>query len=295
MAIWRAEHPVDARLAAELVQAQFPELAAFAPARVGAGWDCDVWRFGELAFRFPRRAMGVPLIEVELQVLPILAPLLPLAIPTPSHRGRPTAAFPFTFYGHPLVPGLPADRAGQGEAQRAALAPVLGQFLRDLHAIDPTRVGAPPDDFKFDMARKAERARPALAGLADVPGVERAAKLLADPPPSLPDGPAVLLHGDVYVRHLLLDGAGRLSGVIDWGDVRAGDRAIDLAVVYSFLPPATRPAFWAAYGEVDAATRRRARLTGLANHGVQLLAYARDIGDATLANEAMRSLAYVMG
>ncbi|MGH3525346.1 MAG: phosphotransferase family protein, partial [Mycobacterium sp.] len=42
------------------------------------------------------------------------------------------------------------------------------------------------------------------------------------------DGPPVLLHGDLHPRHIFADEAG-LTGVIDWGDVMAGDPYFDLA------------------------------------------------------------------
>lgn len=289
--VWSPEHPVDATLARKLVHDQFPELAAREPRRLGQGWDCDVWAFGDTAFRFPRRAMGVGLLETELKVLPRLAPRLELAIPAPTHVGEPVDEFPYRFFGHQVVPGTPADQAGQDEASRAALAPQLGKFLRQLHDIEPDEVRAPEDDFKWDMARKAKAA---LARLPMLPKTEDLAALeavLTDIPPN--HHGRTLIHGDVYVRHLML-GAGGLVGVIDWGDVRWGDPAIDLAAAYSFLPPTARDAFWAAYGEVDEATRRRARLTGLANHGVSLLAYALDLGDGDLTREATRSLRYAL-
>ncbi|MCA9542152.1 MAG: hypothetical protein KC620_24820 [Myxococcales bacterium] len=46
---WAPEHPVDAALAARLIGAARPDLAGRAVERVGAGWDNDVWRVGELA------------------------------------------------------------------------------------------------------------------------------------------------------------------------------------------------------------------------------------------------------
>ncbi|MEM1232327.1 MAG: phosphotransferase, partial [Pseudomonadota bacterium] len=42
---------------------------------------------------------------------------------------------------------------------------------------------------------------------------------------------ALWLHGDVHARNLLVD-AGRISGVIDWGDLCAGDPATDLAGIW---------------------------------------------------------------
>lgn len=42
------------------------------------------------------------------------------------------------------------------------------------------------------------------------------------------EGPPVLLHGDLHPRHVFTNG-GRLTGIIDWGDVAAGDPRLDLA------------------------------------------------------------------
>ncbi|MGK5507695.1 phosphotransferase [Brevibacillus formosus] len=46
----------------------------------------------------------------------------------------------------------------------------------------------------------------------------------------------VLLHGDLHVKNMLVDEAGQISGIIDWGDLNVGHPGADLNVVYSFLP-----------------------------------------------------------
>lgn len=293
---WTPEHPVDAGLAAALVHAQFPDLAGLAPERVGEGWDCDVWRFGGLAFRFPRRAMAVSLVETEGRVLGWLGPRLPLQAPVPARFGRPTPAFPHPFWGYPLVPGRTGDRAALDAAGRRAAAPTIAGFLRALHGLDAgeaARQGVPADLVRHQTPRSAQAAigrLPALAGTRWADRIEAARAVLAEPPPSV-RGASTVLHGDLYARHLLFDDADRPSGVIDWGDVCLGDPAIDLSIAFTFLPPAARPAFWAAYGEVDAATRARARGIGLARYGVSLLVYALDVGDAGLEAEAGQALA----
>jgi aminoglycoside phosphotransferase (APT) family kinase protein len=40
----------------------------------------------------------------------------------------------------------------------------------------------------------------------------------------------VLCHGDLHVRHLLVDGDGSAAGVIDWGDLCLADAAVDLSI-----------------------------------------------------------------
>ena len=43
------------------------------------------------------------------------------------------------------------------------------------------------------------------------------------------------LHGDLHQRNVLINGDGKLSGVIDWGDFCHGDPANDLACLWMFF------------------------------------------------------------
>lgn len=292
---WDAEHEVDRALAEALVGEQFPDLRGETLELVGRGWDVVVWRAGAIAFRFPRRALGRACIETEMQVLPKLENLFDVEIPRPRRFGAPTPRFDAPFYGHPLLSGTTADRAAPSDDARVALAPRIGRFLRDLHAIDEARaraMGVAPDAFRAKPRESAARAVPRLASLAASswsPLVAPAGRALAGAPDASL-APPCLLHGDLYARHCVLDERGDLVGVLDWGDVCTGDRALDLAIAYSFLPRRGRAALFDAYGQVDAATRDRARLFAIARHGVQLLAYALDVGDAPLTLEAARAL-----
>ena len=51
------------------------------------------------------------------------------------------------------------------------------------------------------------------------------------------------IHGDLHPGNLLISG-GRLSAVIDFGDLATGDPATDLAVMW-MLPPSARSTFFA--------------------------------------------------
>ncbi|HVN00046.1 MAG TPA: phosphotransferase [Caulobacteraceae bacterium] len=70
-------------------------------------------------------------------------------------------------------------------------------------------------------------------------------------------GQAVWVHGDVAPGNLLVRG-GRLSGVIDFGQVCVGDPACDLAIAWSYLDRASRVAFRRAL-PLDDATWARGR------------------------------------
>ncbi len=40
---------------------------------------------------------------------------------------------------------------------------------------------------------------------------------------------SVVVHGDLYVGHVLIDNTERVSGMIDWSEARVDDPAIDMA------------------------------------------------------------------
>ena len=70
-------------------------------------------------------------------------------------------------------------------------------------------------------------------------------------------GPDVWIHGDLHPANMLVR-AGRLSAVLDFGDLAVGDPATDLAVAWMMLPPGDRPVFREA-AHVDDATWARGR------------------------------------
>ncbi len=72
-------------------------------------------------------------------------------------------------------------------------------------------------------------------------------------------GPALWLHGDLHPAHVLTAN-GAICGVIDFGDLSAGDPAFDLAAAWILLPDGAADRFHDAYQPApDAATLRRAR------------------------------------
>jgi aminoglycoside phosphotransferase (APT) family kinase protein len=155
--------------------------------------------------------------------------------------------FPWPFFGGPLVPGRELAEAALDERAHAALARPLGRFLRALHGAE-IPVALPVDPIsRADMRVRVPRARERLAELGDVaPGVEEIlAAALELPPPER----VTLVHGDLHLRHVFVED-GRLSGVIDWGEVCRSDPAVDLVLVWCALPPAARPAFFEGYGPV---------------------------------------------
>jgi aminoglycoside phosphotransferase (APT) family kinase protein len=291
---WAAEFAVTDDLARRLIETQFPTLAPIQMELLGAGYDNSAYEVnGEWVFRFPRRPMGVDLINVEIRVLPGLQEHLPLAIPAPTLAGRESEEFPYPFAGYQKIPGETGDRAGLSDEDRLRAAPVLGRFLRALHdaPVDPG-VDAPEDTIRrSDMGYRVPWLRGRLersAHLHDAGTVARVSEFLEIPEVSEAFEPEVWVHGDLYSRHLVFTDC-QLAGVIDWGDVHLGDPALDLSIAYSFLPSEAREAFWAEYGEVDRATHWRARFKALL-YGVILVEYGTDVADEAIVKAGRRAL-----
>lgn len=289
---WDADIALSTDAAAALIDAQFPALAPVALTTLGGGWDNVAYvTNGRSVFRFPRRQIAAGLLAREARILPRLAPHLPTPIPAPQYIGTPTPDYPFVFTGYPLLPGRTADERPPTLAGRMALATDLAQFLRALHAIpiDPaTRAWAPGDEIdRANLPSRAPRVRERLtanAAALDEARIARLCATIADLATTPLARTTCWVHGDLYRRHLLLDTADRLAGVIDWGDLHLGDPALDLSIAWTFLPRPARDLFRARYGRADDAVWRRARFRAI-HYGATLSEYGASVGD-----EAIRTL-----
>lgn len=290
MPVWSPELVVDEPLVLRLL-AQFPALEVHSLRRLAEGWDNSVWLVDErYAFRFPHREVAIPGFERELEVLPKL-PGLPLPVPRPVFVGRPSEEFPWPFFGSEVLSGVEAGDAQLDEAARIEVGLGLARFLRALHAVE-LDIALPLDaNGRADMRRRARLAREQLAEVERLgawrapPRVE---ELLEEAQRLPPPEPPLLVHGDLHFRHLLVDD-GAASAVIDWGDVCRSDPAIDLPLLWSFVPPEGRSAFLDAYGPVNEAQLLRARVLA-----VQLCAalahYGRVEGNPSVEREAVAGL-----
>jgi aminoglycoside phosphotransferase (APT) family kinase protein len=294
VAVWDAEIEVGEALARSLISARFPALDAGPLRRVGEGWDNVVWATADgVAFRFPRRAIAIPGVEREIALLPALAERLPLAVPDAAYAGRPCDRFGWPWFGSRLIPGREIAAAGLDDAARAALAPALGRFLRTLHGLELGAAAALPHDpnRRTDMAARVPLTRAAIAGVAPLWTAPARVDELLDEAARLPAADAcAIVHGDLHVRHLLVDDAGAATGVIDWGDVCRAHPSADLSLYWSLLGPAGRDAFLAAYGPVEEHGLLRARVLALFLCAT-LASYAHAAGMSELEREVLGGLA----
>ncbi len=249
-----AEFDVDATLVTALLEEQHPDLASLPVRLLANGWDNAVFRVGtELTARLPRRALAVPLLLKERRWLPIVAQDVPLPVPVPLRSGEPGAGYPWPWAIGPWLAGEPAEVTPP--ADPGAAADVLGRFVATVHR--PAPPDAPSNPFRgVPLAERDHRLHEGVERLGPNVDGDRVRACwrdaLAVPPWS---GPAVWLHGDLHPLNVLVDG-GRLSGVIDFGDLTAGDPATDLAVAWMMFTGAARDRFRRASGADDDTWRR---------------------------------------
>jgi aminoglycoside phosphotransferase (APT) family kinase protein len=256
---------IDEALVRSLLREQHPDLAELALGEVTGGWDNRMWRLGEdLAVRLPRTPRAPDLLRAEQRWLPSVTQGLPLPVPVPVRVGEPSGLFPWTWTVARWVDGEPGDRAPVTNPQSAD---DLAGFLRALHR--PAPADAP---FNANRGGALEMVQddlydwlPVIADGdfgGDIPLDETAAAVerVWEEAVAAPAWrrPPVWVHGDLHPANVVVSGGG-LCGVIDFGELCAGDPATDLSAAWVLLPAGCAARFFDAYGEADAATITRAR------------------------------------
>jgi aminoglycoside phosphotransferase (APT) family kinase protein len=294
---WSAERFIDQDQAVALIEEQFPNLKPITITFLGEGWDNVVYRVNETyVFRFPRRQLAVGFLNTEYHILPQLQNSLPLPIPTLAWYGKPTKIYPWPFIGYHYLPGQSACAAKLSISERTNLAKPLAQFLSALHAITQPQaiaLGVQQDPFdRLAIAKRKAKTQENITRLTKLRlpiDCDRLVACLRSVEPIIDTGAKVLIHGDIYARHLLIDEQRNLSGIIDWGDACIANRAIDLAIIFSFLPPEARTTFLNVYGAIDDQTAHLARFRAL-DHTITMVLYSHDIQDQDLLTETLLGL-----
>jgi aminoglycoside phosphotransferase (APT) family kinase protein len=146
---------LDLSAATRAIGGQFPELAPVHASWLGEGYDSIALDVApHWVFRFPKRADLEQQLLLELRVLPLLAPHLPLRIPEYRFHGERSPDFPRRFAGYRRIDGQPSIAVDPMHVT-GTFVPSLGAFLSRLHSF-PTasaiRVGVPRVDMTSFMA-----------------------------------------------------------------------------------------------------------------------------------------------
>lgn len=293
---------IDAELVRHLVDTQavhvIGDRAGAAPIKRAEGWDCEMWLLGDdLAVRLPRRAAAAPLVRHEQRCLPLFAAAVEASgvrVPSPIVHGSPDGGFPWPWSIVPWIEGssgigIPRpDRAGWSETLAKALAALHVEAPAD-HPVNPVRGAA----LATRADAFADRIRTLHTRGAVDRRVERALReawesgLAAD----AWRGPGVWIHGDLHPGNLVADGSA-LRGIVDFGDVTAGDPAYDLGIGWLAFDGRGRERFVLATGSrYDEATWIRARAWAAAICVMLLVNSDDEPNYARLARDAAEEVA----
>jgi aminoglycoside phosphotransferase (APT) family kinase protein len=244
-----------------LVERHLPDVRVESVVAVEDGWDSLVLDVnGEWIVRVPRRPQVQETLTTEIALLPELAPTLPVPIPAFEVVVRDDASMLVAYrklHGEPFA------------ASDVGVASAVGAFLAALHSFPVARaaeLGLEARDGERWLARYEEFR--AWGRSRAFPLLEAAERKAADQMFEVFFSHAAhgfqlaVVHADLGPKHVLCEGP-RVTGVIDWGDVRIGDAAIDFAWLLHGLSEAFAAQLLAEYarrgGVVDPDLTGRAR------------------------------------
>ena len=172
--------------------------------------------------------------ERQRDLLAVVAPLVPAAVPQPRWLTGPSPAFRYGAIGYPKVPGQLLTEESFYAADHAAFTAGLARFLVALHAVPASetpmlRMTAPQDRMRHEH-RVRDEVMPVLRERLTDDEFARAEvwwdAYLSDPA-MLQYEPRVT-HGDFWWGNMLVDETGsQLLGVLDWELAAIADRARD--------------------------------------------------------------------
>ncbi|MCS5712911.1 MAG: aminoglycoside phosphotransferase family protein [Candidatus Babeliales bacterium] len=236
---------IDTNLVHRLVTSQFPQWKDLLIQPVAkSGWDNRTFHLGsEMLIRMPSDEEYAFQVEKEQYWLPKLAPLLPLEIPSPLAMGEPGEGYPWKWSIYRWIEGESASKGQIDDITK--FAATLAGFLLALHAIDSTN-GPKPGPHNFyrggDLSTYDAETKQAINVLKGKIDVGLATEIWESAIETSWQGMPVWIHGDVSVGNLLVK-KGRLSAVIDFGQLGVGDPACDLAIAWTFFKGESREVF----------------------------------------------------
>ncbi|WP_344756412.1 aminoglycoside phosphotransferase family protein [Gryllotalpicola koreensis] len=280
----------DAR---RLVATQFPQWAHESVRRVPSyGTTNAMFKLGadkvvRLPF-IPGDGVGVP---VETAILERIGDELPVAVPRVLATGRPDERYPYTWNvlswveGEMPVPEALVDAAGLADDLIDVLARLRELPTEGVRVAQRGGTLAPLADPVHDTMSE-------LDGEFDTDALHR----LWDDALGAPlwPGDPVWLHADLLPSNLLVDGRGRLAGLIDWAAAGVGDPSCELLAAWNVFPAESRALFrerLEARLGLDDATWRRGRGWAISQAVLALPYYrATNAGMVEMATRALRAL-----
>lgn len=236
---------IDEALVRRLVTTQFPQWKDLAIRPVAlSGWDNRTFHLGEhMLVRMPSAAVYAAQVEKEQQWLPKLAPFLPLPIPVPLAIGEPAEEYPWHWSIYRWLEGESA--ASAPIADLCNFATDLAHFLLALQNINPTDgpLSGPHSFYRGGPLKTYDtETRQAIAVLKGKIDVDTVTEVWETALATTWQETPVWIHGDISAGNLLVK-EGKLSAVIDFGQLAVGDPACDLAITWTLFEGKSREIF----------------------------------------------------
>ena len=253
---------IDVSVARRLIDSQFPPWSHLPITAVEFdGWDNHTFRLGsQLKIRLPTANRYATQVDKEHRWLPVIAPQLPLPIPTPIAKGEPDDGFPYPWSVYRWLDGAIASKAPVGDLP--CFAATLGRFLNALGGVDATG-GPQPGPHNFYRGGPLSTYEAETFKAIEMLGTEipsdAAKRVWFDAMTTSWDREPVWFHGDVAAANLLVCD-GRLAAVLDFDSCGVGDPACDAAIAWTFFSGAT--ARRSGPGSAQIAARGRAPAVG---------------------------------
>lgn len=251
-----AEFAIDRELVRTLLHQSAPDLAGEKIWGLQEGWDNVIYRLGDShCVRLPRRKVAVENIRTEQKWLPQLEKRLPLPIPRVVIEGQLSEQYDWPWSVLTWLPGSPVSTTPLLDSE----ALVLAEFLSALHTPAPQSLarseirGCALKKRKATIAECMKKVSRAEARY--LPMLEQ---LWQDALNADSNTVETWVHGDFHALNVLATN-GKLSGVIDWGDLSRGDPATDLACIWMLLKNKNARRSAMTLYDTDAATWQRAK------------------------------------
>lgn len=254
MAMHTDELPVDAAVARDLIDAQFPRWRELPVRRVAsAGTDNAIFRLGDrLAVRFPLRSADPAATRRELESEAAAATELAAAtrfpVPAPVALGEPGSGYPLPWSVQAWLPG----RTGEEDdpSGQVTFAVDLAEFIAAVRAIGRRGRTFTGRGRGGDLKSHDDWVHTCLGrsqGLLDVQRLTRMWDAFRELPREAPD---VMSHRDLTPGNVLI-ADGHLTGVLDLGAYGAADPALDLISAWNLLEAGPRQVLRTALGCTD--------------------------------------------
>lgn len=236
---------IDENLVHHLIESQFPQWRQLPIRPVqNQGWDNRTFHLGEdMLVRMPSDTHYALQVEKEQHWLPILAPQIPLPIPSPIAMGKPQDNYPWHWSIYRYLKGTSASTAHISDLTEFAKR--LAEFLNIFQKIDATNgpVAGLHSFYRGGLLSIYDtETRQAIEILKNNVDTNAAINIWETALQSTWQNTPVWVHGDLSPGNLLVQD-GQLSAVIDFGQLAIGDPACDLAITWTFFKGKSREIF----------------------------------------------------